>query len=146
METVFVKAVFDIDCTWEGPNPAYRVFVNDELFTERTWLWQDSYIEETLQIQASPGKYHIRLEPVHLNQEKNSIITHRIEYGPARWVNTSLLGSVVGGKTVPPILKLIRPEKKYFNLVKFTVTNHRIEHGPARWIDNEHLEITHESQ
>ena len=38
METVFVKAMFDIDCEWSDTQPAYRVFVNDELFTERTWV------------------------------------------------------------------------------------------------------------
>lgn len=97
METVFVKAMFDIDCEWSDTQPAYRVFVNDELFTERTWVWQDTYLEEILQIQACPGQYHIQLKPVHSHS-------------------------------------------------KFTVTNHRIEHGPARWIDDEHLEITHESQ
>ena len=98
METVFVKAVFDIDCEWSGTQPVYRVFVNNELFTERTWLWQDAYLEEILQIQAQPGQYHIQLKAI----------------DPAH--------------------------------ARFTVTNHRIEHGPARWIDNEHLEITHESQ
>ena len=97
METVFVKAVFDINCKWAGQDPSYRVFVNDELFTERTWPWNGQYLEEILQIQACPGQYHIQLKPVHSHS-------------------------------------------------KFTVTNHRIEHGPARWIDNEHLEITHESQ
>jgi hypothetical protein len=97
METVFVKAVFDIDCEWSGTQPVYRVFVNDELFTERTWLWQDAYLEEILQIQALPGKYRVQLKPVH-------------------------------------------------SQAKFTVSNHRIEHGPAHWIDDQHLEITHESQ
>ena len=56
METVFVKAVFDIDCEWSGTQPVYRVFVNNELFTERTWLWQDAYLEEIIQIQAQPGQ------------------------------------------------------------------------------------------
>ena len=57
MDTVFVRAVFDIDCDWEGLPPVYRVFVNDELFTERTWIWSDQHLQETLQIQAAPGKY-----------------------------------------------------------------------------------------
>ena len=104
MQTVFVKTVFDINCKLfnyarkKGIQPAYRVLVNDELFTERTWIWQDTYLEEILQIQAVPGQYRIQLQAV-------------------------------------------IPEYQ-----KFTMTNHRIEHGPAHWIDNEHLEITHESQ
>ena len=83
METVFVKAVFDIDCTWEGPNPAYRVFVNDELFTERTWLWQEEYLEELLQIYAPPGTYDFKWEAVAPAQAEIEVKNLRIHTGPA---------------------------------------------------------------
>ena len=91
METVFVKAVFDIDCEWSGTHPAYRVFVNDELFTERTWLWQDVYLEEILQIQAQPGQYRIQLKAVHPNQATFTVTNHRIEHGSARWIDNEHL-------------------------------------------------------
>ena len=91
METVFVKAVFDIDCEWEGLNPAYRIYVNDELFTERTWTWTDSYLEEILQIQAPPGQCRVRLEPVEPNLARFRISNHRIEYGPGRWIDNEYL-------------------------------------------------------
>ena len=54
METVFVKAKFDIDCDWEGLAPVYRIYVNDELFAERTYTWVDQYLTEILQIEAPP--------------------------------------------------------------------------------------------
>ena len=39
MNTFFVRAVVNINCTWSGDNPpAYRVFVNNELFTERAYV------------------------------------------------------------------------------------------------------------
>lgn len=62
MTKQFVRVVSDVFCKWEGLAPTYRVFVNDELFTERTWIWTDAYLEEMLQIQAPPGKYVIRYE------------------------------------------------------------------------------------
>ena len=87
VNTKFVKAIFDINCSWEWIQPAYRVYVNDELFTERTWIWTDFYLEETLQIQAPPGKYQVRLEPVTPNLAKFEVSNFRIEYGNARWIS-----------------------------------------------------------
>ena len=64
MLTYFVKVTCDVHCTWSKHPPRYRAYVNDELFTERTWIWQDVYLEETFQIQAPPGKYRVRYELV----------------------------------------------------------------------------------
>ena len=86
METVYVRAVFDIDCDWEGLPPVYRVFVNDELFTERTWTWTDQHLQEILQIQAIPGRYKVRVESVGPSLSQFRTWNHRIEHGPASWV------------------------------------------------------------
>ena len=86
MDTVFVKALFDIDCDWEGLPPSYRVYVNDELFAERTWTWTDCYLTEMLQIQAPPGRYRIRIEKVGPSLAEFRTANPRIEYGPAVWV------------------------------------------------------------
>lgn len=62
METRYVKVQCEVYCTgWTDP-PVYRAFVNDELFCERTWIWQDQHLEEAFQIDAKPGKYKIRYE------------------------------------------------------------------------------------
>jgi len=89
--TVFVKAVFDLDCDWEGLPPVYRIYVNDELFTERTWCWTDQYLEEILQIQAPPGQYQVRVEPVGPNLAHFRATNHRVEYGPGRWLSPDML-------------------------------------------------------
>jgi hypothetical protein len=39
MSKKFVRVLADVDCEWEGLMPSYRVYVNDELFAERTWRW-----------------------------------------------------------------------------------------------------------
>ena len=91
MHTEFVKATFDIDCDWNVPHPVYRIFVNDELFAERTWIWEDSYLNEMLQIAAPPGQYRIRLESVNPAQSNFRISNHAVEHGPARWIDHEYL-------------------------------------------------------
>ena len=90
--TVFVKALFDIDCDWEGLSPVYRIFVNDELFAERTWVWTDHYLTEMLQISAPPGDYRVTVEAVGPQLAQFRVTNHRVEHGPAEWVkkNTRL--------------------------------------------------------
>jgi hypothetical protein len=86
VDTHFVLAVFDLDCAWHGTPPTYRIYVNDELFTERQWIWpSDFYLEQMLQIQAPAGKYVVRVEPVYPSQAEFSIRNNRVEHGPARW-------------------------------------------------------------
>ena len=84
MQTEFVSAVCDVYIKWKGgPPPRYRVYVNNELFTERTWIWQGQYLEENIQIQAPPGHYEVRYEL--LDTEHSRLKTHnlRIAAGPA---------------------------------------------------------------
>jgi hypothetical protein len=64
MSKRLVQITADIHCNWEGLNPSYRLYVNDELFTERTWIWDQFYLEETVSIEAEPGDYHLRWELV----------------------------------------------------------------------------------
>jgi hypothetical protein len=52
MSNDIVKIACKLNCHWEGLYPAYRAWVNNELFTERTWIWTDNLIEEIFQIQA----------------------------------------------------------------------------------------------
>ena len=83
MDTKFVKVLFDLECDWEGIPPNYRVYVNNELFADRTYHWGNQfYLTEMLQVEAEPGDYSIRLEPY--DRIGNFKITNtRIEYGQA---------------------------------------------------------------
>jgi len=84
MSKNFVRVLCDVHCNWEGLPPNYRVFVNDELFTERTWIWEDDavYLEEMLQIEAEPGEYLIRHELVPPNLAQLRVENIRVDYGP----------------------------------------------------------------
>jgi len=86
-----VRVLADVDCEWEGLMPTYRVYVNDELFTERTWRWTDHYLEEMLQIEAEPGKYWLRWELVKPCLAKLSVTNVRVDLGPGRVKNNVLL-------------------------------------------------------
>jgi hypothetical protein len=83
MTKKFVRVLADVDCEWEGLNPVYRVYVNDEMFAERTWLWSNEYLEEMLQIEAFPGAYTIRFELVPPHLAQLTVKNLRVDYGPA---------------------------------------------------------------
>ena len=91
MQTEFVKVKFDIFCDWEGTPPVYRVFVNDELFVERTYIWHDVYLVEMLQIQAPLGQYKIRVKSAGPVKTKFKVRNRRIETGPGVWVDDETL-------------------------------------------------------
>lgn len=91
MERYFVRVLADVDCEWEGLNPVYRVYVNNELFAERTWRWTTEYLEEMLQIEAEPGEYDLRWElvPPHLAQLK--VTNVRVDFGPGKIEDKNML-------------------------------------------------------
>lgn len=99
MKKQFVKALFDLHCDWEGLPPSYRIYVNDELFAERTFYWVNEYLQEILQIEAPAGIYKVKFEPLKPNLAKFHIENHRIEHGSARWVDQQTLEIVFDATT-----------------------------------------------
>ena len=79
----YIKVLFDVHCDWQGPAPDYRIYVNDELFTERTYNFTDAYLEEMLQIEAPEGNYKIQCEIVPPAFAHLRIENMRVEHGPA---------------------------------------------------------------
>ena len=57
-----VSVTADVYCRWSGPPPVYRLYVRDELFCERTFVWSDGYLTECLHVNAEPGDYRLRYE------------------------------------------------------------------------------------
>jgi hypothetical protein len=84
MQTEFVIAECNVYMKWKGgPPPRYRCYVNNELFTERTWIWTDKYLEEMIQIQAPPGHYEVRYELLDPDQASIKVRDLRVVEGPA---------------------------------------------------------------
>jgi hypothetical protein len=73
----------DVSVEWQGAPPNYRVYVGNELFTERTWIWREQYLEEMLVVHALPGKYNLRWELVPPAQGTLEVTNIRIKHGPA---------------------------------------------------------------
>ena len=90
-EHVMVKC--DVYCDWKDKPPVYRLFVNSELFTERTYIWQQQYLEELIPIYAEPGKYEIRYELVPPSEGTITVKNMRVADGPptARIKNNTML-------------------------------------------------------
>ena len=92
MTRQYVRVVCNVACKWEGLAPIYRVYVNDELFTERTWIWRDDfYLREEIQIEAEPGDYNIRYELVPPNLAELLVTRPVVDYGPAVVTEDGLL-------------------------------------------------------
>ena len=87
----FVRVLADVDCEWEGLNPIYRVFVNDQLFAERTWAWTTEYLEELLQIEAEPGEYTLSWQLVSPHLAKLQVNNVRVEHGPGEIIDNQIL-------------------------------------------------------
>jgi hypothetical protein len=87
----FVQIACDVDCVWNKTPPRYRVYVNDELFTERTWIWKDLYLEECLQISAPAGTYKIQYNLVEPELGQLTAKNFKIIQGPGRIVNENYL-------------------------------------------------------
>ncbi len=84
MQTEFVMAVCDVYVKWkQGDPPRYRCYVNDELFTERSWIWREQYLEEYIPIQAGPGHYTVRYELVEPEHARIKVHNLRVATGPA---------------------------------------------------------------
>lgn len=92
----YVSVTFDISARWEGLPPAYRIYLAQKLpdrnymemhlFSEREWRWPSNiYLEETLQILATPGDYRIILEAVEPCLAKFQLRNYRTERGNVRW-------------------------------------------------------------
>jgi hypothetical protein len=83
MNKKFVQILADVDCEWEGLEPIYRLYVNDELFVERNWRWTDSYVEEMVPILADPGEYNLKWELVPPHLATLTVKNLRVEHGNA---------------------------------------------------------------
>lgn len=91
VNTQFVKVLIDIHCEWYDQAPSYRIYVNDELFAERTFIWRDQYLTEMLQIEAAAGIYSVQIKPIEKILGKFTVKNYQIEHGPAQWISDGIL-------------------------------------------------------
>lgn len=63
-QTFDVIATCEIHCDGWHREPRYRLYVDSELFAERTWIWRDLHLEEVLTVRGQAGRYRVKLENV----------------------------------------------------------------------------------
>jgi hypothetical protein len=78
----YVVVQCEVFSEWNEKPPRYRLFVNDELFVERTYIWKEQYLEEVISIWVNPGDYRITYEMVPGDQGIFHIKNMRVEQGP----------------------------------------------------------------
>lgn len=68
----FVIVTFDLYCEFNAEFPAYRIYVDGKLMTERNYRWNNKkqYITETVPIRTESGPHYLVLE--NLNSESAS--------------------------------------------------------------------------
>ena len=69
----------EIRCAGQTPEAVYRIYVGDNLMTERTWIWNTGVgINEHVQINLHIGQGKFRLEPVNCSQSNFSIHNFKV--------------------------------------------------------------------
>lgn len=57
-----VALTIDVFCqkNWDS-SPVYRVYVDNDLLTERTWVWPayEIYIKENIEVDVEPGQHRV---------------------------------------------------------------------------------------
>lgn len=78
----YATVICEVHCEWKHDPPRYRLFVNDELFVERQYIWQKEFLEEMIPIWVNPGDYKIVYEMVPGDQGMFEIKNMRVDQGP----------------------------------------------------------------
>lgn len=94
-----IKVTLRLRCTWDGFPPDYRVYVNDELFSDRTYNFQPSeFLEENIIVHADPGIYNVKVESNAI--ASFDILPIRIEFGLARELSDTSF-EILNEETIP---------------------------------------------
>lgn len=62
-----IRVSVDVYCVaTDDGEPAYRVYVDQDLLTERTWIWPtyEVYIKENIEVNLEPGVHQVSVEKI----------------------------------------------------------------------------------
>lgn len=83
MPSVLVQCTVTTDTA--DQQPRYRVWVRDEMFTERQWRWTNNEcLEEQIGVRGDPGQYPVRIEMVPGWPGDVAVTNWRVVEGPGR--------------------------------------------------------------
>jgi len=84
-----VQIEYTVDCEWNTTPPIYRLYVNKELFTERTYIWPDRCLEEVIPLSAPAGDYVIEYQLI--GDGKLTVSNPRVNHGSAEFITHNTL-------------------------------------------------------
>ena len=56
-----VRLEFDLRCTKTVDKVGYRIIINDELMTERDYVWTDEYVHEIVPLELNKGLHTLEI-------------------------------------------------------------------------------------
>lgn len=58
---------FDLLCDWDDQPPVYRIYADDDLLTERSYIWRNeqSHVRENVIVSLDPGQHRISIISVY---------------------------------------------------------------------------------
>lgn len=64
MKNVVIE--FDLYCDWQENYPIYRIYADDDLLTERTYIWDNEreFVRERIVVCVDIGSHQCRIEKV----------------------------------------------------------------------------------
>lgn len=88
-----VEITCDVYCRWTASPPAYRVYVDNDLLTERTYVWDisEQFVRENIIVNIEPGAHSLRIEPVNPEVTSFSIRNITINKQPVTLVNNQFI-------------------------------------------------------
>lgn len=84
----------EVYCNWDLEPPAYRVYIDGDLLTERTYRWvnPDQFICERIIVNVEPGIHQFRIEAVNpANQDKFSVRNVHVNHQLVPYANNQLI-------------------------------------------------------
>lgn len=59
-----IEITAEINCIHSFDRPSYRLYIDNDLITERTWIWDHNHtkIEEHIFVSIEPGIHTVRVE------------------------------------------------------------------------------------
>lgn len=74
----------DVYASWGDVHPLYRVYVDQDLLTERNFIWpgHEVYVQENMVVDLEPGFHELRVEQIG-NQGKIQVKNVTVDGAPS---------------------------------------------------------------
>lgn len=89
-----VEISAEIHCEWDQQAPVYRVYVDQDLLTERTYRWinPEQFVCERIIVNLEPGIHKLEIQSVNpADQSKFSVRNVHVNHQLVPYVNNQII-------------------------------------------------------